>query len=42
MTGKPLVAHIHSTELDRSGEHVNQPVYEIDAEVCTPRPGSSR
>ncbi|MFB3429347.1 MAG: glycosyltransferase [Phycisphaerales bacterium] len=30
VTGKPLVAHIHSTEFDRSGEHVNQPVYEIE------------
>lgn len=30
ITGKPLVAHIHSTEFDRSGEHVNQPVYEIE------------
>ncbi len=30
MTGKPLVCHIHSTEFDRSGEHVNQPVYNIE------------
>ena len=30
VTGKPLVAHIHSTEFDRSGEHVNQAVYEIE------------
>ncbi len=30
VTGKPLVAHIHSTEFDRSGEHVNQPVYDIE------------
>lgn len=30
ITGKPLVAHIHSTEFDRSGEHVNQAVYEIE------------
>ncbi len=29
-TGKPLVAHIHSTEFDRSGENVNQPVYDIE------------
>jgi glycosyltransferase involved in cell wall biosynthesis len=29
-TGKPLVAHIHSTEFDRSGEHVNQRVYDIE------------
>ncbi|MEM1167277.1 MAG: glycosyltransferase [Planctomycetota bacterium] len=30
VTGKPLVTHIHSTEFDRSGEHVNQPVYDIE------------
>lgn len=29
-TGKPLVAHIHSTEFDRSGEHVNQRIYDIE------------
>jgi len=30
ITGKPLVTHIHSTEFDRSGEHVNQGVYDIE------------
>ena len=30
MTGKPLVVHIHSTEFDRSGENVNQVVYDIE------------
>ncbi len=30
MSGKPLVVHIHSTEFDRSGEHVNQMVYDIE------------
>ena len=30
MTGKPLVVHVHSTEFDRSGEHVNQPIYNIE------------
>lgn len=30
VTGKPLVAHIHSTEFDRSGEHVHQRVYDIE------------
>lgn len=30
MTGKPLVVHIHSTEFDRSGEHVNQRIYDIE------------
>lgn len=29
-TGKPLVVHIHSTEFDRSGEHVNQGIYDIE------------
>ncbi len=32
ITGKPLVVHIHSTEFDRSGEHVNQMVYDIERE----------
>ena len=30
MTGKPLVIHVHSTEFDRSGEHVNQTIYDIE------------
>jgi glycogen(starch) synthase len=29
-SGKPLVIHVHSTEFDRSGEHVNQMVYDIE------------
>jgi glycosyltransferase involved in cell wall biosynthesis len=29
-TGRPLVIHVHSTEFDRSGEHVNQYVYDIE------------
>ncbi len=29
-TGKPLVVHVHSTEFDRSGQHVNQAVYDIE------------
>jgi glycosyltransferase involved in cell wall biosynthesis len=28
--GKPLVAHLHSTEFDRSGENVQQQVYDIE------------
>jgi glycogen(starch) synthase len=28
--GKPLIVHVHSTEFDRSGEHVNQMVYDIE------------
>jgi glycogen synthase len=27
---RPLVVHVHSTEFDRSGEHVNQTVYDIE------------
>lgn len=30
LTGKPLVVHVHSTEFDRSGEHVNQMIYDIE------------
>jgi glycosyltransferase involved in cell wall biosynthesis len=30
VTGKPLVIHVHSTEFDRSGEHVNQMIYDIE------------
>jgi len=29
-TGKPLVVHVHSTEFDRSGEHVDQRIYDIE------------
>jgi len=29
-TGKPVVIHVHSTEFDRSGEHVNQAIYDIE------------
>ncbi|MCK4872550.1 MAG: glycosyltransferase [Phycisphaerales bacterium] len=29
-TGTPLVVHLHSTEFDRSGENVNQSVYDIE------------
>ncbi len=32
MSGKPLVVHVHSTEFDRSGEHVNQMIYDIERE----------
>jgi glycosyltransferase involved in cell wall biosynthesis len=31
-TGKPLVVHVHSTEFDRSGEHVNQRIYDCERE----------
>ncbi len=30
LSQKPLVVHVHSTEFDRSGEHVNQKVYDIE------------
>ena len=30
MSGKPLIVHIHSTEFDRSGENVNQMIYDIE------------
>jgi len=32
MSGKPLIIHVHSTEFDRSGENVNQMVYNIEQE----------
>jgi glycosyltransferase involved in cell wall biosynthesis len=30
LTGRPLVVHVHATEFDRSGDHVNQAVYNIE------------
>lgn len=27
---RPLIVHVHSTEFDRSGEHVNQTIYDIE------------
>ncbi len=30
VSGKPLVVHVHATEFDRSGENINQAVYEIE------------
>ncbi|MFA5783783.1 MAG: glycosyltransferase family 4 protein [Phycisphaerae bacterium] len=30
LKNRPLVVHIHSTEFDRSGEHVNQMIYDIE------------
>lgn len=30
VSGKPLVVHVHATEFDRSGENVNQLVYDIE------------
>lgn len=30
VSGKPLLAHVHSTEFDRAGNNVNQRVYDIE------------
>jgi glycosyltransferase involved in cell wall biosynthesis len=30
ISGRPLVVHVHSTEFDRSGENVNQMIYDIE------------
>lgn len=30
ISGKPLVIHVHATEFDRSGENINQSVYDIE------------
>ncbi len=30
ISGKPLIAHVHATEFDRSGQTVNQQVYDIE------------
>ncbi|MHC4456448.1 MAG: glycosyltransferase family 4 protein [Planctomycetota bacterium] len=30
ISGRPLIVHVHSTEFDRSGENVNQPIYNIE------------
>ncbi|MEZ6241788.1 MAG: glycosyltransferase [Phycisphaerales bacterium] len=30
LTGRPLVCHVHATEFDRSGENINQQVYDIE------------
>ncbi len=30
VSGKPLIVHVHATEFDRSGENVNQNVYDIE------------
>lgn len=30
ISGKPLIAHVHATEYDRSGESVNKAVYDIE------------
>ncbi|MEO1237975.1 MAG: glycosyltransferase family 4 protein, partial [Planctomycetota bacterium] len=33
-TGKPLVAHVHSTEFDRSGENTHSVVYDLERQGC--------
>lgn len=30
ISGKPLIAHVHATEIDRSGAHVNPHVFQIE------------
>ena len=30
VSGKPLVVHVHATEFDRCGDHINKRVYEIE------------
>jgi glycogen(starch) synthase len=30
ISGRPLVVHVHATEFDRSGEHINRSVFEIE------------
>jgi glycogen synthase len=30
LKGAPLVVHVHSTEFDRSGEHIDQRIYDIE------------
>jgi glycogen(starch) synthase len=30
ISGKPLIAHVHATEYDRSGEHPNKKVYSLE------------
>jgi glycosyltransferase involved in cell wall biosynthesis len=32
MRGKPFVVHVHSTEFDRSGENINQMIYDVERE----------
>lgn len=29
-TGKPLIVHVHSVEYDRSGDHINQSIFDIE------------
>jgi glycogen(starch) synthase len=29
-SGRPYIAHIHATEIDRSGEHINRDIFEIE------------
>lgn len=31
-SGKPLIVHVHATEIDRSGKNVNQDIFEIERE----------
>lgn len=33
-TGKPLVVHVHSTEFNRSGDHIHRQIFEIERRGC--------
>jgi glycosyltransferase involved in cell wall biosynthesis len=33
LSGKPFICHVHSTEFDRSGERVNQYIYDLEREA---------
>ncbi len=35
VSGKPLIVHVHATEYDRSGEHVDQRVHAIECQGMT-------
>jgi glycogen(starch) synthase len=32
LSGKPLVVHVHATEFDRSGQHINPKIFKIEKE----------
>jgi glycogen(starch) synthase len=39
VSGRPLVVHVHALEFDRSGEQVNQAVYDLTAQTIAERYG---
>jgi glycogen synthase len=32
VSGKPLIVHVHATEFDRSGDNINQTIYQLEKE----------